>query len=86
MIVQLPGAIDGFGLANSMSENQPGLDVILTSTVQKFQKLYTLGPIQRALSRLRENYRNTPPIPQFDIDTRALPIPWLHEAMERESP
>ena len=33
--IEMLGAVDGFGLASWIRENRPGLDVILTGTVQR---------------------------------------------------
>ena len=33
--IKMPGAMDGFGLAKWVRENKPGLEVILTGTIEK---------------------------------------------------
>lgn len=33
--IEMPGAVDGFGLAQWIRENRPGLDVILAGTVSR---------------------------------------------------
>jgi DNA-binding NtrC family response regulator len=49
--IEMPGAIDGFGLAKWIRENRPGLDVILTGTltrsVDSAQELCQQGPIPK---------------------------------------
>jgi CheY-like chemotaxis protein len=50
-VVQLPGSIDGFGLATWIRKNRPNLDVVLTSTVSRAAnaaaELCEEGPLPR---------------------------------------
>jgi hypothetical protein len=47
----MPGALDGFGLAQWISERKPGLDVILAGTlprtIESAKKLCEEGPIPK---------------------------------------
>jgi DNA-binding NtrC family response regulator len=49
--IEMPGSIDGFGLAKWIRENRPGLDVILTGTlprtVDSAKELCEQGPISK---------------------------------------
>jgi DNA-binding NtrC family response regulator len=49
--IEMPGALDGFGLAQWVRENRPGLDVILAGTlprtVETAKKLCEEGPIPK---------------------------------------
>jgi DNA-binding NtrC family response regulator len=49
--IEMPGALDGFGLAKWVREHRPGLDVILTGTlprtVETAKKLCEEGPIPK---------------------------------------
>jgi DNA-binding NtrC family response regulator len=49
--IEMPGALDGFGLAKWVREHRPGLDVILAGTlprtVQTAKKLCEEGPIPK---------------------------------------
>jgi DNA-binding NtrC family response regulator len=49
--IEMPGSVDGFGLAKWIRENRPGMDVILTGTVPRSvdaaKDLCDEGPIPR---------------------------------------
>jgi DNA-binding NtrC family response regulator len=49
--IEMPGAMDGFGLANWIREHRPGLDVLLTGTVSRAvnsaKELCDQGPIPK---------------------------------------
>jgi DNA-binding NtrC family response regulator len=49
--IEMPGAVDGFGLAQWVREHRPGLDVILAGslprTVEQAKKLCEEGPIPK---------------------------------------
>jgi DNA-binding NtrC family response regulator len=49
--IEMPGAVDGFGLARWVREHRPDLDVILTGTlprtVQEAEELCEEGPIPK---------------------------------------
>jgi DNA-binding NtrC family response regulator len=49
--IEMPGSIDGFGLAKWIRENRPGLDVLLTGTVPRAvegaKSLCEQGPIKK---------------------------------------
>jgi len=49
--IEMPGAVDGFGLAKWIREHQPGLDVLLAGTVRRAvegaKELCEQGPIPK---------------------------------------